>query len=264
MAFFEMHYYSKALQQQVCLNVLLPEVAKTRPEAGVPEGTYKTLYLFHGLSQDHTGWLRHSCVERLAQKYGIAVVMPNVGRSWYTDMAAGAPYFTFVTQELPQVCRGYFQGMSHRREDTLVAGLSMGGYGAIKAALSCPEVYGGCASLSGALDITRKNRPYRLEEWRAIFGFQLESAAQLEGSCHDLFYLARRNAAQGLPFPKLYIWCGTEDTLLQTNRDYRDLLLELGVPHVYQESEGNHSWPWWDLHIKDALSCLLDGPPTEL
>ena len=257
MAFFEMHYYSKVLQQQICLNVLLPEVPKAAEEAGRPEAPYKTLYLLHGLSQDHTGWLRHSSIERLATKLGIAVIMPNVGRSWYTDMAAGANYFTFVAKELPQVCRSYFQGMSHRREDTLVAGLSMGGYGALKLALSCPETFGGCASLSGSLDITRKNRPYRLEEWRAIFGFDLESAAQLEGTCHDLYALTRKNHREGLPFPKLYLWCGTEDSLLTVNRNYRDLLTELEIPHTYEESEGDHSWPWWDLHIRDALYFLL-------
>ena len=258
MAFLELHYYSKALQQHVCLNVLLPEAPKASGEAGCPEAPYKTLYLLHGLSQDHTGWLRHSAIERLASKLGIAVVMPNVGRSWYTDMASGANYFTFAARELPQVCRSYFKGMSHLREDTLVAGLSMGGYGALKLALTCPETFGGCASLSGSLDITRKNRPYRIEEWRAIFGFDLESADALEGTCHDLFALTRRNHREGLPFPRLYLWCGTEDSLLPVNRAYRDLLTDLEIPHTYAESEGDHSWPWWDLHIRDALSFLLD------
>lgn len=258
MAFIELHYYSKALQQQVTVNVLLPELSKADTDGVVPPAPWKCLYLLHGLSGDHSVWMRRSSIERYAQKHGIAVIMPGVGRSWYADTAYGANYFTFVTKELPEVCRGYFPGISSKREDTLVAGLSMGGYGAVKAALSCPEVFGGCASLSGSLDITRKNRPYSLEEWRGNFAFDLPDAAALEGSCHDLFALARKNAAEGRPFPKLYLWCGTEDTLITVNRQYRDLLTELHIDHIYKESEGNHTWPWWDLHIQDALAFLLE------
>lgn len=258
MAYLEMHYYSAALQRQVTVNVLLPESSKSSGSVGKPEGSCKTLYLYHGLSGDQTAWMRRTSIERYADKYKIAVIMPNVDRSWYTDMATGANYFTFVAKELPQVVQSYFKGLSPRREDTLVAGLSMGGYGALKAALTCPETFGGCASLSGSLDITRKNRPYNLTEWQSIFGFSLQSADELEGTQHDLYALTRKNHEQGLPFPKLYLWCGTEDSLLPANRNYRDLLNELGIAHTYAESEGNHSWPWWDLHIQDALACLLD------
>ena len=258
MAYLEMHFHSNALDRQVAINVLLPEVPKASDAVGKPQGPCKTLYLYHGLSGDQSVWMRRTSIERYAAKYNLAVIMPNVDRSWYTDMATGANYFTFVTQELPQVVRSYFKDLSPLREDNLVAGLSMGGYGAVKAALSCPETFGACASLSGSLDITRKNRSYILAEWQAIFGFNLKSADELEGTQHDLFALTRKNHAKGLPFPKLYLWCGTEDSLLSVNRDYRDLLNELNIPHTYKESEGNHSWPWWDLHIQDALACLLN------
>ncbi len=251
MAYFEMHYHSDVLRLEVSVNVILPEVAK----AG--EGTYKTLYLLHGLSGDHTAWVRKTAIERYAADYGIAVVMPSVARSWYTDTADGAAYLTFVTEELPAVCRGFFRGMSDKREDTFVAGLSMGGYGSVKAALTHPEFYGGCASLSGALDIASRTRKITLEEWRGIFGFDLAEAGELVDSKHDIFYLARQNKAAGKPFPRLYIWCGTEDHLITANRSYHALLDELGVAHTYEESEGDHSWPWWDMHIQDALRCLL-------
>lgn len=260
MALLEMNYYSDALKMTTTVNVLLPEKPKKAPGAGAPEGTYKTLYLYHGLTGDHTAWLRKSCIERYAAEYGIAVVMPEVGRSWYTDTRYGANYFTFVTEELPQVCRSYFKGMSDRREDNLVAGLSMGGYGAVKAALCCPEKFFGCASLSGSLDISRKGRPTILEEWQGIFNFDLEAPAELEDSEHDLFAIARKNHAEGKPFPKLYLWCGTEDSLITVNRNFDKLLQELGVAHVYEESQGDHSWKWWDMHIADALACLLEKP----
>lgn len=248
MAFLEMTYRSATMKQDVTVNVLLPSEATDN---------YKTLYLLHGLSNDRSSWMRKSSIERYAADYGIAVVMPGVGRSWYTDTASGQKYLTFVTEELPRVCRGYFKGMSEKREDTLIAGFSMGGYGAVKAALTHPDVFGACASLSGAMDIASKERKICLDEWRAIFGFDLSSAEDLRGTKHDIFALAKQNYDKKIPFPKLYAWCGKEDALLCANRNFDALLTDMGIEHLYEESEGDHSWRWWDLHIQSALKYLL-------
>lgn len=247
MALFEMKYFSKALKMAVSVTVILPEYLKNEGKS------FKTLYLFHGLSDDHTAWTRYSSIERYAKSCDIAVVMPSVSRSWYADTAYGAKYFTFVAEELPTVCRGYFKGMSERPEDNFVGGLSMGGYGAIKLAMTYPERFGGCISLSGALDITRKNRPYALEEWQGNFGFDIDSAGALEGSDNDIFALAERNAKEGKKMPEFFLWCGTEDSLIEINRKYKKLLEELEIKHTYSESEGNHSWKWWDKHIERAV-----------
>ena len=255
MALLEMKYYSEALRQGVTVNVILPERAKGMIglQGKAPVGEYKTLYLLHGLSDDESIWMRRTSIERYATTYGVAVVMPGVGRSWYTDTAYGEKYFTFITRELPSVCRGYFKGMSERPEDTCVAGLSMGGYGALKAALCCPEVFGACGCLSAAFDITREGREVDLDAWRGIFDMQMQSPAELKGSQHDVYALAE----QAERFPRLYIWCGTEDTLLPANRKMRELLENKGVTFAYRESEGNHSWQWWDKHIVDILEYWL-------
>lgn len=260
MAFIQLNYHSDALKMGVTVNVILPEKAKTMIGMDAKGGTtYKTLYLLHGLSDDHSIWMRRTSIERYAAEYGIAVVMPCVARSWYTDTAYGAQYLTFVTQELPNACRGFFRGMSEKREDTFVAGLSMGGYGAIKAALTAPERFGGCASLSGALDICDfARRKQNLEEWRGIANFDLRDASELKGSRHDIFAIAERHAAEGKPFPKLYLWCGEQDELLLHNDRFHELLDTLSVKHVYKTSEGDHSWRWWDLHIQAAMQYLFE------
>lgn len=259
MAFIELHYHSDALKTAVTVNVLIPEKAKTLIGMDGKEAeNYKTLYLLHGLSDDQTIWMRRTSIERYAIERGIAVVMPNVGRSWYTDTAYGGKYFTFVTEELPRVCRSYFKGMSDKREDTLIAGLSMGGYGAIKAALCCPETYGACASLSGAFDISAARRLALLNEWQGVFDFGMQDPSELEGTKHDIYSLAEKNKRAGIAFPKMYMWCGESDKLLPANQRFRDLLDRLEVEHLYKESEGNHSWKWWDLHIQDALDYLLN------
>lgn len=247
--FFEMSYRSKAIKTTTTVSVILPDNV---------EGTYKTLYLLHGAGGNNTVWPRFSSIERYAKEHNIAVVMPSVGNSWYTDTAYGVNYFTFVTEELPEFCRAHFKGMTDRREDNLIAGLSMGGYGAFKIALTYPERYFACASLSGAFDITRKGRPYDLSLWKANFGFLLNSAAELEGTAHDVFHLTKQAKADGKALPKMFIWCGTEDRLLDASRSYHTLLTELEIDHEYRESEGDHSWKWWDMHIKPALEYLLN------
>ena len=258
MAFIELHYHSDVLRHAVTVNVILPESAKTLIGMSAESASeYKTLYLLHGLSDDQTIWMRRSYIERYATERGIAVVMPTVLRSWYTDTADGANYLTFITKELPSACRGFFRGMSAKREDNFIAGLSMGGYGAIKAALTCPEIFGGCATLSGALNIASLERVYDKKEWRGIFGFSLESACELAGTKHDVFALVKAAKEKGIPMPKIYSWCGTSDWLISTNDNFSHFLDELEIKHRYDRSEGDHSWKWWDMHIQDALDYLL-------
>lgn len=262
MAFFQMNYHSDALKLGVSVNVIIPEKAKTLIGMEADGGeSYKTLYLLHGLSDDHTIWMRRTSIERYAAEHGIAVVMPSVARSWYTDTADDANYFTFVADELPRVCRGFFRGMSDKREDNLIGGLSMGGYGAIKVALRRPDAFGGVLMLSSAVDFAYRIMPtpkVSLREWQGVFGFDLEGGSQaLVGGPEDPFALVRQNREKGIAFPDIYIWCGTEDTLIDTNRRFSALLSELGVEHRYDESEGNHSWKWWDIHVQDGLDYLL-------
>ena len=251
--FLETKIYSNELNKSTQVNILIPD---EKVRSAIP---YKTLWLLHGLSHDNTVWMRRTSIERYASEYGLAVVMPNVDRSWYTNTAYGANYFNYVAKELPEICRGMFKGMSEKREDNIVAGLSMGGYGAIKIALNCTEQYGSCISLSGSLDITRKGRTCNLNEWKSIFGYDLESPLELEGGEHDLFALAAKNKNEGKPFPKFYMWCGLEDALIGVNRLFDAHLSELGIDHAFDTSEGNHSWKWWDLHIRSGLKYVFNG-----
>ena len=225
-----MNFYSKELKKAVGVNVLIPEKCL---HASSP---YKTLWLLHGLSDDHTAWMRYSSIERYADAWGIAVIMPNASRSWYTNTAYGANYFNFISKELPKLCRELFRGMSSAREDNMVAGLSMGGYGALKLALTCPEQYGACISLSGSFDITRRGREYNLDEWKSIFGYEIESALDLAGSEHDLFALAKKNKEEGKPFSKLYTLVGSykKGTYLESARAMK-YIRHRRVPHFKME-----------------------------
>ena len=217
-----------------------------------PAQPQNTLILLHGLSGACDTWNRRTSIERYAQKHNLAVIMPEVQRSWYTDMVYGLPYFTFITDELPRLAANTLR-VPVDPAHLYVGGLSMGGYGALKCALRAGDVFSRGASLSGAADI-RQLPPGGY--WEDVFG----PREQIPGSFNDLFA-----AAKALPpenRPPLYMWCGTEDSLLPGNHALRDHLLALGYDLTYAESAGNHAWQWWDLHIQDVLRWLF--PQTEV
>lgn len=260
MAFLDVHAFSDALGLQVNYYVLLPQ--QTQRQIGVDGGekreTYRTLWLLHGLSDDHTIWLRRTSIERYAAAKNLAVVMPAAGRSFYQDMATGAKHWTFLTEELPAMCRAWFP-LSARREDNFVAGLSMGGYGAMRMALAKPEQYAAGASLSGALDLNRRLRDVdkpssrmNRAELAGIFGEKLN----VEGTDADLYHMAQVVAMSSGPKPRIFACCGTEDRLLDDNRDFHRHLDSVHLEHTYEESPGQHEWGYWDAQIQRVIAWL--------
>jgi len=242
MALLQCNFSSESLEISASMNVILPQGEKRRP--------YRTLYLLHGLSDDHSGWCRRTSIERYADALGIAVVMPAVNRSFYTDMSRGAKYWTFVAEELPMIARSFFP-LSDRREDNFAAGLSMGGYGAMKLGLSFPDRFAAVASLSGAMDLNRLAAENVFPDLSNIF----EDPSAVPGSSADLFALAEQCA--GKPeIPLLFQACGTEDFLYEDNVRFRDHCRKLGLPLTYEEGPGNHEWGYWDHYIDRVLKWL--------
>ncbi|WP_127579321.1 alpha/beta hydrolase [Paenibacillus koleovorans] len=249
MALLHVHFPSPALGIAASMEVILPD---PQPEiASDPNRKLPTLLLLHGLSDDHSAWVRRTSIERYAAGRNIAILMPAVNRSFYTDMEYGAAYWTFVSEELPATARSYFP-LSDKREDNFVAGLSMGGYGAFKLALTHPDRYAAAASLSGALDIVARAAHFT-KDYRNIFG---EQADQLEGSKHDVFHLASQAVASGAPMPSLFQACGTEDYLYADNQRFLGHARELGLPLAYEEEAGAHNWAYWDMKISRVLDWL--------
>ena len=237
-------FHSDVLRKSVSADVIIPQ----RTAEKAKSGPYKTLLLLHGLSDDHTMWQRRTAVEYYAMRYDLAVIMPSADRSWYTDALHGQKYFTFISREVPDVMRGFFSGMSDKREDNYVAGLSMGGYGALKIALSFPDRYAGVAAFSSAIGLERWFDPSNPGEFEDFFG----SAEKFTGSDNDIYHLAEKSAKSEKK-PSVYMWCGTEDSLLSDSRDLSARLVSLGYDVTYRESEGNHSWIYWDKQIEKVL-----------
>ncbi|HCB64981.1 MAG TPA: esterase [Ruminococcaceae bacterium] len=255
MAFFKGSLRSHSLGMDTGLAVVLPFDRATVPEAECP-----VVYLLHGHGENADVWTRMTSAERYANAYGVALVMPEVQRSFYTDMAMGLSYFSYVTEELPAACQRLFH-LSARREDRFVAGLSMGGYGAIKLGLRRPDLFSGCAGFSGCLDMEAlratlaQTEPGLLEEAKAIFGEDLVIKPE-----DNLFYLVEKTAR--LPEqqrPKVMVTCGTEDFLYTHNTRFRDVIQSLPYEFSYREWPGTHEWGFWDQSLQYALEFFFPG-----
>ncbi len=253
MSLITVHFRSETLQLNVAVNVILPQ-----PPLDSPGFARKlpVLWLLHGLSDDHTIWLRRTSIERYVEGYNLAVVMPAVDRSFYADMVRGNRYWSYVSSELPALMRAYFP-LSDRREDNFAAGLSMGGYGAFKLALTYPDHYAAAASLSGALQRFSGNPPTDApKEWLAELENMFGDLAQFAGSPNDIYGLAAKVARSSEPVPQLFAACGTEDFLYQDNLRFKAHAEQLGLPLTYEEGPGDHEWGLWDKYIQHVLAWL--------
>jgi S-formylglutathione hydrolase FrmB len=253
MALVHCHFFSQTLGRMTALSALLPEPGPDGDEPGEPV-RYPTLYLLHGLSDDHTVWLRRTSLERYLEGRRLAVILPAAGRSFYTDALRGQRYGSFVSEELVRLARHLFP-LSARREENFVAGLSMGGYGAFKLALTHPGRFAAAASLSGALDVARL-----VEEEQAAGNSELQDifgpAGGLAHSANDLFHLAAQLVRRPGLRPSLYQWCGTEAFLHPDHVRFRDRAAALGLALTSEEGPGGHDWACWDAQIRRVLDWL--------
>jgi putative tributyrin esterase len=250
MVWSDFHFYSPTLQMQTQAYVLLPEYDTLHKLGG---GPLPTLYLLHGLSDDHTGWMRDTRIEKYANKYALAVVMPAANRSFYTDMAQGAKYWTYISEELPRVMESYFP-LSTTREGRFAAGLSMGGYGAMKLGLLRPENYAAIAAFSAPLML---QEVYQFpaagidrQELDNLFGGE---AALRTGENNLCLAAARLSPAAA---PRMYVSCGTKDFLFEANQAFAALFaVKFGIR--YETVEGAaHTSAFWDREIEKALAWM--------
>ena len=239
MALFAGSIRSAALQMDTLLQVFLPAEDNLSP-AGVD---MKTVILLHGLKQNAESWTRMSRVVRFAAMTGFNVIIPEVQRSWYANMPLGLPYFDYITQELPEICDKMFR-LPMDSGHLYAAGLSMGGYGALKCALTYPDRFAGAMSYSGALlcmeEIDSVQTLVSQGEITAVLG--PERFCSPNNSLTDL---ADAAAARGL-LPRLYVACGTEDPLLDQNRRFCETARADSFPLIAEEWAGGHTWAFWD------------------
>ena len=257
MAFLQVQFFSQALVVASTVNVILPEVSQGIGVAGSKAAEEpRVLYLLHGYSDDHSIWMRRTSVERFAAAHNLAVIMPAVNHSFYTNEVQGERYWDYVSEELPLVMHRFFR-LSRKPGDTFVAGLSMGGYGAMKLALTHPERFAAAASFSGAVDIADFGRrdDQGLANMRRIFG----DLSRVAGSEHDLFYLLKKNGTAPRK-PRLYVACGTKDFLWGAHQKFCPAAEAAGWDLTHEETPGfGHEWAYWDQQIEVFINRFIAG-----
>lgn len=249
--------FSKMLEMDTGLTLVTPNVLR-------PEGQYRVCYLLHGLYGNCNTWLDYSMLPDYASQGKTVYIMPEVARSFYTDMQHGFNYFSYVTEELPAMCKNVFN-ISAAREDTAVIGASMGGYGALRAALSKPEQYGMCAAfascnlfLKEGLEHHRANctKPEFIQRYGAkliadfacIYGESLTWKEEYEIS--NLAHKATRSPQR----PSLYMACGSKDPFRQDNLRMRQIFEAMDFNFTYEEWEGMHDFAFFNRALKKAIA----------
>lgn len=263
MALFQCSFFSTTLCFGTNVNVIIPspdsdELMNGKDISYFQDGMkFQVLYLLHGAYGDYTDWQRLTRIESYAQKYKLAVVMPSAANSFYQDMYRGSAYFTYLTEELPAFIEHTFP-VSTKRKDTFVAGLSMGGYGAMRLALMCPEKFHSCISLSGAVELEYLMEEFKHGEVGGPFNFPaiFEDPETIRDTEADLFFLMDRIRKEGRPMPRIFQSCGTEDFVYPVNVRAHQRMEEMGVEHRFETHPGIHDWDYWDTHIQRGIEWL--------
>ena len=264
MAQLQINFFSKCLLRQVTVNAVVPAAKMVFPGMPVREKKpFKTLYLLHGIFGNYTDWLTGTNIQAWAEDRNLAVIMPSGDNSFYVDHEVrGDMYGEFIGHELVEVTRELLP-LSTARKDTFIAGLSMGGFGALRNGLKYCDAFGCIAALSSALVLERAvHSTYddpspigRRGYFESVFG-DLDA---LLGSDKDPRGLIERRIADRSELPKLYMCCGTEDMLINENRSFHQFLLDHDVAHTYVEGPGSHDWQFWNEYIEKVLDWLLLG-----
>ena len=272
MSLLQTKLYAPSLKSRTNVSILLPtpqpsidpEISVTSTSIAATEdyiarlgSDIPVLYLLHGSFGDEGDWQRFSRIEDYARNYRVIVVMPAAENSSYRDMPSGRNYATWISKELPALIEWMFPA-AKAREGRFIAGLSMGGKGAFKIGLSNPDRYSHVGSFSGGRydDISDQAHFER----KTVWSYGYEEGEPIRGTSEDACWLAKRaadseKAGEG-PKPELYLSCGTEDFLFESNERLHGYLNEIGYSHTYVTQPGIHNWDFWDPQIQKFLEWL--------
>jgi putative tributyrin esterase len=249
----ELKLNSKLMAREMPYRVITPKNYEADKTAKFP-----VLYLLHGLTGHFDNWTDRTKLREYAADYNFIIVTPEGGDGWYTDSASvpNEKYESYIVQELIPEIETKFRALNDRGHRA-VAGLSMGGYGSLKFGLKYPEKFVIVGSFSGALGAASWTEKNLGNNWKAL----TDSIMRVYGAensttraANDIYKIVREltpERAKALPF--IYVDCGTEDFLIQQNRDFVALLSERKIPHEFRELPGAHNWQFWDSQVQEFL-----------
>ncbi|MFH0991313.1 MAG: alpha/beta hydrolase family protein [bacterium] len=245
----------------------MPSLGRTKkitvilPAAYNPSRRYPVLYLLHGYGGDYTDWTKRTRLTSYINNIPLIIVMPDGENSWYVNSVTDYQdkFEDYVTRDIPWYIQKKYAVDSSRQG---IAGLSMGGYGALMLALRHPSLYRFSGSLSGALtiprvisDTSRQAERNLLPSLKKAFGERPSGFR----NAHDVFYLYKKVSKDSIPY--LYLAIGAYDifkNFLPAHRALTDLLRTYGVAYEYHETQGGHTWEYWDREIQMLIQRMRD------
>lgn len=261
MAVFHLHYHPQKLGISTTVSIVLPLDGTGLCANEGDHEKLPVLWLLHGGGGCHSDMLHQTLVARYAYQYHMAVVMPDGQNSSWVDMAYGPSWETYISEGLPEFIFSHFP-VSDKREDNFIAGISMGGYGALHTALRHPDRYAAaCGMGSGvwlpikyAKGLTRDDGLATLDQsLEASFG---SDRKKVIGSQYDCIQAAKDALSQGTPLPRLLSCCGKKDFSYAENVAFRDEICALGVDLEWMECEGGHDDESWDCFMPAMFAWL--------
>ena len=250
-------FFSQVLEMETNISIVAPDTLSEQP--------LKVVYLLHGLCGRSGDWIDYTMLPSYAKQYSALFVMPEVARSFYANMQYGSNYLEYITNELPAIVSSHFR-VSPSSCNTAIIGASMGGYGALKAALTKPASYGFCGAFSSPCLMLKDDLAYTqgAQRFKEVFGerlykdFQAAFGENIDWHpSEDVVELAK--ACHASAAPKLYLACGNNDMFLSDNKRFYSILQDLGHNPTFNEWPGNHDWPFFDQALKHALEQFFSG-----
>ncbi len=254
MAKINISMFSCYLKRNVHVDIILPSknfLNIINNDLEYKEEKYKSLYLLHGTGDNEKAWSENTSIDELSQKYGVVVIMPSAENTYYTDTTYSVFMKSFIEKELYSFINCNFP-VSSNKQDIHIVGNSMGGYGALKIALSNLDKFGNCASFSGGLDVVKQvnSRLANIIDFKAVFG----DIDNLDATEHSIKYLLKDLNDNDL---NIYLTCGHDDQNLLSTKEIVRVLDDKKINYKFIEDEGSHTWDYWDKQIKDYFEFMF-------
>jgi S-formylglutathione hydrolase FrmB len=242
-------FLSQSLGRRMRYRILLPASYESSKQS------YPVLYLLHGLYGDYKNWTDKTDVTKYLGGADLIIVMPDANDSWYTNWATDPQqkYEDYIVKDLVSEIESHYRTTT-TRESRWIAGLSMGGYGAIKFGLRYPQLFSMVASFSGALNPDTKmavEHPAFAPQLMKVYGPNTSATR----ASNDIYKLAEKIQPSTTPY--LFLTCGTNDPFLSSNREFVAPLPAQHIRYEYHELPGAHSWEFWDHSIQLFFSATL-------
>lgn len=251
MAIINFEFASEILTQHTKIKIFIPDkILRSESIDNTP-----VIYLLHGKNGNEESWGLETNAYQYSKQYGFIMIMPYAANSFYSNMIYGDMYWDFIADELPKVLMNCFK-ISSTKENTFVCGYSMGGYGALKLGLTYPERYEAIATLSGSLRSIKETKTKIEYEERHDLLFAFGDCGEKVKYESDIYYLTEKILREGRKLPKLYIYCGKNDSLYKSNIKYKQFAENNNIDLIFKEDDGNHTFKYWNEELKAFLELI--------